>query len=680
MAFCSQSDLSFRQVHLDFHTSPAIAGVGGRFSKAQFQEMLKIGHVDSITLFAKCHHGYSYYPTKIGTAHPHLDFDLLGAQIEACQEIGVKTPVYITAGWSELDAHLHPEWVVVPPGGLDTTRVGWKRLSLSGTYLDYLCEIIDEVLSLYPVDGLFLDIVGIVPDVSLAAQREMHARGLDPSDAADVLSHARKVQNAYFEATTRAARKHGKSLRIFHNAGHIPKGDKTFLQYASHLEIESLPTGGWGYDHFPLSARHAATLNGVAYLGMTGKFHTTWGDFGGFKHPNALRYECAAMLAYGARCSIGDQLHPNGEMNPDTYRRIGLAYDEVRAKEPWCLGARPVSEIALLSIESLKTARVLDEHVSERSIKGDVGASRVLLERGVMFDVIDTDADFSAYRLIVLPDEGRLSPGLARKLQGFLAQGGKLLLSGVSGLHANRDEFCFPVGDYRGMSEFDMEYLRARPALRKGASGDRLIESPFVIKGGATLVRPEKGSRILADRVEPYFNRTLAHFCSHQHAPDARKSRFPGAFVTATGNVAYFGPKVFSEYADRAPALVRDLVFAVLEELLGEPVSTVTSLPSAGRISLMDQPDWNRYVFHLLYATPIKRGDDVLPGRGIDSIEVIEDIVPLYDVEVALRLPQRVGSVRLVPSGESLEFKQSGSRIQFTVPRLECHQMIELQR
>ncbi len=30
--------------------------------------------------------------------HPHLDFDLLGAQIEACHEIGVECPIYYTVG------------------------------------------------------------------------------------------------------------------------------------------------------------------------------------------------------------------------------------------------------------------------------------------------------------------------------------------------------------------------------------------------------------------------------------------------------------------------------------------------------------------------------------------------------------------------------------------------------
>ena len=43
--------MRFRQVHLDFHTSEKIAGIGSKFNKEQFQAALKAGHVDSITLF-----------------------------------------------------------------------------------------------------------------------------------------------------------------------------------------------------------------------------------------------------------------------------------------------------------------------------------------------------------------------------------------------------------------------------------------------------------------------------------------------------------------------------------------------------------------------------------------------------------------------------------------------------
>ena len=104
--------LPTRQVHLDFHTSEQIQNIGSQFDKKQFQSALIQGKINQINLFSKGHHGYSYYPTKVGTMHPNLDFDLLGAQLEACHEIGVKAPFYFAVGWSVLDAEQHPEWVM----------------------------------------------------------------------------------------------------------------------------------------------------------------------------------------------------------------------------------------------------------------------------------------------------------------------------------------------------------------------------------------------------------------------------------------------------------------------------------------------------------------------------------------------------------------------------------------
>ena len=52
----------------------------------------------------------------------------------------------------------------------------------------------------------------------------------------------------------------------------IIKGRRDLATANTHLELESLPTGGWGYDHFPLSARYVQGL-GMEFLGMTGKFH-----------------------------------------------------------------------------------------------------------------------------------------------------------------------------------------------------------------------------------------------------------------------------------------------------------------------------------------------------------------------------------------------------------------------
>jgi hypothetical protein len=117
-----------RQIHLDFHTTEAISDIGSSFSKEQFQEALKAGHVNSINIFAKCHHSWFYYPTVTGKMHPGLDFDLMGAQIEACREIGVRVNVYFTVGWSANDAKEHPEWALLDKNDTNEYREQLKKL------------------------------------------------------------------------------------------------------------------------------------------------------------------------------------------------------------------------------------------------------------------------------------------------------------------------------------------------------------------------------------------------------------------------------------------------------------------------------------------------------------------------------------------------------------------------
>ena len=50
-------ELRFRQIHMDFHTSPLISGVGEEFKAKEFAQTLKEAYVNSVTCFAKCHHG-----------------------------------------------------------------------------------------------------------------------------------------------------------------------------------------------------------------------------------------------------------------------------------------------------------------------------------------------------------------------------------------------------------------------------------------------------------------------------------------------------------------------------------------------------------------------------------------------------------------------------------------------
>ena len=179
--------MRFRQVHLDFHTSPAIPEVGEAFDKAEFQSALRAGHVDSITVFSKCHHGYSYHPTKVNEIHPGLGYDLLGAQLQACAEIGVRAPVYISAGFDEKYAVKHPEHLVrsAPDQGIGFDAPGYHLICFNTPYLGLLSAQVREVLEVYHPVEIFLDICSIRECRCAYCVESMKRKGYDPDDPRD---------------------------------------------------------------------------------------------------------------------------------------------------------------------------------------------------------------------------------------------------------------------------------------------------------------------------------------------------------------------------------------------------------------------------------------------------------------------------------------------------------------
>ena len=642
-----------RQVHLDFHTNETLP-VGKKFSKEQFQAALKAGHVDSITVFSKCHHGWSYHPTKVNEIHPELDFDLLGAQLEACKEIDVNAPVYISAGYDEKEFVKHPEWHHVWSTDKDEQieyekEVHFHLLCFNTGYLDLLCAQIEEVMKMYNPCGIFLDIVS--PRVCCCEKclADMKKLGMDINSEDDCNKFADMTLQKYIEATNGAVRKYSDTATIFHNGGHIHKGNYGFIECNTHLELESLPTGGWGYDHFPLSAAYVRSLKNTDFLGMTGKFHQSWGEFGGYKHPNALIYETSLSIANGAGCSIGDQMHPLGEMNMATYNLIGEAYSLVEEKEPWINGAVNVADIAVLSAEAV---------TGNRDTKADVGANRMLLEKKYLYNFVDTTMDLSDYKLLILPDIAGLDDAMIEKIRNFAAKGGKIIASGESLVKDGK--FFLDIGaEYKGINEFNPTYLIPCYETVNGIT-------EYIMRCNSFVIEPDD-CEIEAYMQNPYFNRTAEHFCSHMHAPNNPETNFAGAIIK--GNIAYIGWDIFTAYAKHGHLCFKELFAHIIGKLLGNTATVSAALPDRAVVTYTRQEKENRNILHLLFAHTTVRGENT---------EVIEDTVPLYNVECSVRCDSEPVSVKLVPSGESIDYKFKDGKASFTVPEVNIHQMVEI--
>ncbi|HEX4795636.1 MAG TPA: alpha-amylase family protein [Humisphaera sp.] len=650
--------LPARQIHLDFHTAESIDRVGAKFERKKFQAALRQAHVNSVTVFAKCHHSWSYYPTKVGRRHPSLKIDLLGQQIDACHAMKIRAPIYYTVGWSAADVADHPDWAVRNrDGSIATIRhdvaaapsdpkppTSWVFLCPSGAYRDLIVRQTEEICRRYPVDGFFYDIC----DVSTACwcdrcRAGMEEEQLDLTNDADARIYHIQQWVRLMTDCNHVIHNNHRDATIFYNGTTKLHSPHEYAAFNTHFELEDLPTTWGGYDKLPLRAKLFSEM-GKPTLAMSGKFHTQWGEFGGFKHPHAIRYECAMMIAYGAACSMGDQLHPSGQIDPATYRNIGHAYEYVKRIEDYGLVGKPLANLGI--------------YVSGQAAH-DEGVARMLLERQIDFEAVRRETDLARYDAIILTGATFLDDAQAESLREFVADGGSLLILGQS-LFDRTGKMLFDIGGkFIGPSRYDCDYTLAGRELSEG-----LVDSPFLNYTPAPRIVATSGHSLAAIH-EPLFSRTYWRYCSHMNAPHQLTEADHSA-VIQKGRIIYCAHALGKMYADDGARLHRDLFINALRRVYRKQILT-TTLPSAGRASLLHQPDKKRYVVHLLYSPPLQRGRTL----------VIEDFPTIYDVPVELRVPEKIKRVRLPLNGKTLKVAKGRASHGLTVPELkDGHQVV----
>lgn len=664
-------ELPFRQVHLDFHTAKQIPGVGSRFDRARFGAVLKAARVNSINLFAKCHHGMYYYPTTIGTMHPSLGFDLLGEQIAACRENGIRACIYTCVVWNEDWADRHPEWLQVNPEGVlglkkpfTSEYYSWRWLCLGNAeYVALLKREFDETWNRYRPAGYWIDIILQRRCVCPSCLTDMRARGMDPRDERDLLAHDRLTEIAFMKDIFGHLKAKDPSVGIYFN-GHPYDMDLDERPEVSaarkrelmdYVDIESLPSDSWGYTHFPIAANF---LNWKAQeiTMMNGKFHKAWGDFGSLRNPAALEFECFRALANGAKVCVGDQLHPGGALDETVYARIGEVFAHVEAREGWCAGTRKIARVGVFSPSTALEGTGLDMSVPAE------GVYRMLAELHVPFDFVDYRADLAGYDLLVLPDSTPLTADVAGRISARLASGAALIATGRAGLDATGTRFLVPeLGvEYVGPAEFTPRYARVGAPSFAG-----IPPMDYVFYEPGTSVRAAAGTEVLAGVVNPYFNRTWEHFCSHRQTPPAEPSGKP--CITLRGRAAYVAQALFRDYAVNGNLVFRQIFAALLDRLLSRPVLR-TDLPPSAECTLRQRGD--DLVVHLLA---------YVVQRRCRTMDIVEERLVLDGRSVSVRCRSKPRRALLAPQGALVPFAWQDGYATVTVPRLDGHLMLVLE-
>ncbi len=651
-----------RAVHLDFHTGPGIPDVGCGFDSQAFADAFQEAHVDSVTLFAMCHHGHLYYHTGHPARHPGLsrDMDLLERQIDALHGVGIRTPIYLSVQCNEYAANEHPEWIALTPElrqvkwGSSAFNAGWQILDMSSPYQDYLAEILSEVLQRFtPVDGIFMDMCWDQPSCSKWAVAGMLKKGYNPQNEDDRAKYARETAHQYmarFRKMVEDAHLEHEPAGVWFNSRpktnlHI---EKKFLR---HVEIEALPTGGWGYAYFPYVARFVRPL-GLPTLCHTGRFFKNWGDHASLKPDMALKYECCQVLSQGMSVGVGDALHPRGVPQKAVYDLIRRTYSYIEACEPYMEGAKILSQIAV----------IVDTASGDTPGPGGLGATRALMQLRYQFDILPPDHDFQKYELILIPENIHIDNALVARLKKYSESGGALIVCGASAL----DELGQPVMEElgilsHGQSEYTHTFLHA-----SGEVSADLPEYGCVMYEPGFRMTPMPQSQSLVTVGKPYFQREYHHFSGHEYTPEDKLSTFSA--VVKHGRTVTFSVPILEAYGKHAVPYYRTLLGNCIRLLLPDPLIKDDG-PSKLEITVAETD--NRMIVHLLSFYPERRAED---------LDIVEDAIPVVGLHLSVKSRCRPTRVFLAPDSEDLMFDYVDGYVNATVAFQGGHAMLILEK
>jgi len=668
--FAGQNKLPWRKVHLDFHNSKHIPKIGAKFNADTWGDMLVTGNLDSIVVFAKDMHGYFYYPSKFGPVHPGLSFDLLGEQVRACRKRNIAVYAYYCSAWDHNLAETHPEWNMIKPDGSDYRpkkgeTPGWTALCLGNKDLvDLISSHVTEFVSKYELDGAWLDMAEPIAPECYCPEclRQIKALGQDPYNKNVQRNHQNRNFLNFHSRMKDLVHSTRPGCQIdFNDIGLGNVSERA--GFLDSIDIEALPTGGWGYFYAPSQIRYQRNF-GIPVYGMTGRFIDTWADFGGLKLPQQLDVELASIVANSARCDVGDQMPPDGQLDHAVYHLLGKSFGRIKMIEPWLENAAPVTEAALM------IPGIALENVNQQYI---FGLTKLMIEAHLQFDLVEPGQEWEHYSLLVIPDELMPDSKTVERLVRFIDNGGSVIVSHNGGLNADtKVSWLSKYGiNYMGASPFKPAYLVTDNDFVKNIPG-----YAYALYDGASQWETQSPAVTLAKLGEPLFQRSAEHFTSHRQTPFDHVSEY-SALVTS-GNIGLIGFPIGTSYYNTGYWVYREAFNRLLNTVLPARLLE-TNAPLSSELTVTWQPYAQesgrpeRYMVHIINWSPSRK----TPAHP----EMHDDPVALTDIRVKLNIPQWNDiSVKAVISGSKLKPVKSANGIEVIIPRIQINEILCFER
>lgn len=635
-----------RKIHLDFHTHPDTANVGAAFDAEQFASTLADAHVNYLATPGKCQYGLTYFDTKTGRPHPHLVApELFPDTVKACVDRGIKVQAYYTLGIDDALVNVRPELQQRFKDG-SGAHWGTKLVCYATPYVDdvVIPEVIETIERCPGICGFWFDICLYIDGAFYSESFERVARerlGQKADDEYERWLLGRTIIRDCCRRVDAAVIEHLPHAENYYNSLVVPGEPENLLMQPMH-EVEN-PVLFGSCEGIPTSTRWFRH-RGQPVIGLVSRFMSPWMDPGTLRTVDQIRFDVGRVVSLGSPISMGDHRHPDGTLDRETYRRVGEVYSDVENSENWLDGVTPCREAVLLS--SIERG---SPHLMPGLPKLAMQATRMLEEIGLQFDIALVEDELPESKLLIWPEETPVNAGMLAQIRRHVEAGGALLA--MAPVVADGVEFpadLFGVKLTGEASDENPWFLRTDASL--GVS-----EFEQVMSCGSPSVEAVAGVEVLGYRLG------MASM-----SPPCPGRELIGPAIVRNGNVIYCAAALVSENAGSATPMPREVLRALCDRLLVRRMVRHSAGTSVAAQLHRSEPGYTLHLLHWAMERWDKQPNPVAEFPGLGPIEV------------ELVAPERVTSVRLVPSGEELDFTWADGVCRFGVRGMKVWQMVGL--
>lgn len=628
----------------------------------------------------------SFYPTDLPfqTRNPFLEGrpggDLLGDAVEAAHRRGLRLVARMDFSKVSLAiADEHPQWCFIGPDGERQVYNGLVSVCPSADYYQHkVFEVIDEVLERYDIDGFFFNWFGFNEVDYSGRYRGVSQNAASKAGFADFSGGLelptgpesphydlwRRYSAGVIRELTERINSHIRDRRP--NVGLI-RSDIVFYEANNEVgrELWHHATGEAVSAFRSREPERPVVVNSVVFIDMPYRL-------AGEQPQHFAQYLLQAM-SRGANPSTYIMGVP-GDIPYVALESAGEIIRFHRDHRDVYTALAPGARVGLVRPDRL--AQTLERH--EESTQEFRGLYAGLQQAHIAFDVLPVEglAEMSArgglnrYGLLVFPDVEALPDQVVTALDGFVDDGGNVVLTGRSGFGAAGDALLKATPAQRIVSTVtDAEQLKSTYVVAAGQGGVR--DQHDGVRFDGALVPVFGAHHDIAPTSDAQLRgRHLGHapFGPPEKSYGNRSDGQPGYVVGAPasgrgGRVGVVPWTVGRSYHELGLTSIRDVFLELVAELGGDNLGVTAELPEQAEITVQRRGDIT--VVHVLNLSGARR-KSFGPEIGIP------------DGRLSIDMPDTAVSVRSLVTDTDLAVEWDDGRLAVQLPKIGLFDVITI--